>query len=248
MSEHLYSPGLSPAHWVTEAESWWVASELVRRFPHSHIVESHGGPEGGMYNVLVLDLMTEQQSEGAAQVERRVMLNRMGRISLFGSETEPISWWEHLESENPLVTLEKIARAYDLALPHETPVTTPKSLAYRVISSFIHTQQHSKIKYEAMSGNWLAGYDQEADSVLHKFSEQYKEISSVLQADNASEDAQTRLSHLWMIKPLRNEDGRSFYIHDSGVLFFENFPGINLMEIYNKAGRSLPRLMSQLFA
>ena len=247
MSEHLYSPGLSPAHWVTEAESWWVASELVRRFPYSHIVESHGGPEGGMYNVLVLDLITDQQSERGTHLERRVMLNRMGRITLFGSEAEPISWWEHLESENPIVTLEKIARAYGLALPEKSAVTTPKSLAYRVISAFIHSQQHSKIKYEAISGNWLAGYGKEADSVLNKFSEKYKEISSVLQADTESEDSQTKLSHLWLIKPAQNEDSRKFFIHDSGVLFFEEIPGINLMEMYNKTGRSLPRLMSQLF-
>lgn len=248
MSEH-YTPKLYPAYWVTEAESWWLATELIRRHPASRVVESHAGPAGGAYNVLAVDLC-DRPAEAS---DGNLSLNRTGRIHLPNSE--PVSWWQHLEAKDPFETVAYIERCFGLRPPTETPVTTPRTLAYRVISAVISHRQHTKIKYEATSGHWLIMNTMFGMSMntVQEFNEENQILSRTLGLDELSnsvaasrsdtDDLITAFSRLWHLAPFHDGKGETLFVHDSGLLFLPGKPPINLMEQYDKVGRNLERLM-----
>lgn len=248
MSE-FYTPKLCPAYWVTEAESWWLATELIRRHPASRVVESHAGPWGGSYNVLAVDVCERPADASNGNLN----LNRTGTIQLPNSE--PITWWQHLEADDPFETVAYIERCFGLMPPHETPVTTPRTLAYRVISAIISQTQHSKIKYEATSGHWLVMHPMSGMSLdtVNQFTEENQIVSRTLGLDELTnsvaakksdeDDLMTAFSRLWHLAPFRRAKGQTLFVHDSGLLFLPGKPPINLMEQYDKAGRNLERLM-----
>lgn len=124
------------------AQSWWIATELVRRNTELRILEWH--PGGGQYDALgVLD-------ETGGKV--LVSLNRRGgRIHVEESaDFTPIEWAEVFASK-PHAIVERIERGAGLTPPARTPPTGRAALTYRVLSSILAQMVNSKNTWDARS-------------------------------------------------------------------------------------------------
>lgn len=62
------------------AQSWWIASELVRRHPRLMAYEMY--PGGGQYDVLCVTEPASLSGQPGSRHVPRVMLNRSGRIQI----------------------------------------------------------------------------------------------------------------------------------------------------------------------
>lgn len=116
------------------AESWWVASELVRRHPELIIYEMH--PGGGQSDVLCVT--TPDQLTAAVQRQLpQVWLNREGSIQLHkGTESELVATWpDVLSSAHPHSLVKSIEVRAGWGIPHITPAATPRTLIYRLMAS-----------------------------------------------------------------------------------------------------------------
>src|SRR5262249_49627678 len=133
------------------AQSWYVASELVRRHPNLRITETH--PGGGEYDCLSL-----HQPDGYGVVH----LNRAGRMHVARPRTpgfQPISWTATLSFSangdlshhdvHPVV--ETLEHAAGLSTPHSMPPLVPATLTYRVIARVLGWLINEKDTWDARS-------------------------------------------------------------------------------------------------
>ena len=117
---------------VLEAVSWRLASELVRRHPHTtRIVHTH--PGGGQYDCLTI---TTPDAQGGA-----IELNRNGTIQIrtrFDGTThtrwDPVGWDDYLRAD-PRQFLDDLEHAGGLPVPAHVPAATPMTLTYRVLAT-----------------------------------------------------------------------------------------------------------------
>lgn len=239
----LYKPGLAPAPWVTEAESWWLATELIRRHPHSVILYSDGGPQGVDYNSLGLSLREFEYPEDLEDWEdlpnpAEVALNRNGRIHVFGTEGEPMSWWEHLEQKNPMDTVLAIERALRLESPRQTPSSNSRVLAYRVIAALIAAKQHAPQKLWAHSSIY---YVDETEITRLTFEGLRRTVLANMPQASRSDEADLLTEGFWI---LNDDDRRTrFIFHDSGWACAIGGKPHHLMMEYDRNGRSLEKLI-----
>ena len=116
-----YNP---PADRFLTAQVWWIASELVRRHPHLRI-SGHEVPGDGRL-VIVHD-----EQDGMS-----IQWDLVGGCKfLVNGVVNRISWIEMMAASSPHETVKRIEVAVGLGIPKATPVTTPRSLTYRVIAS-----------------------------------------------------------------------------------------------------------------
>lgn len=116
-------------------QSWWVASELIRRHPELELIETH--PGGGLYDCL--SVLSIESSEKV-----NIDLNRNGRMHIHSAMPSwfnadrwdiryPVEWSTELEQEDRRRIPRFLEDATGLLPPAQTPVTTPKTLAFRII-------------------------------------------------------------------------------------------------------------------
>lgn len=110
-------------------QSWWVASELIRRHPQLELIETH--PGGGQY-----DCLSVLSADGAHKLH--IDLNRRGRMHIHsGTPTwfdsarwdirYPVEWSTELNQEDRRRIPRFLEDATGLLPPAQTPVTTPKT-------------------------------------------------------------------------------------------------------------------------
>lgn len=125
------------------AQSWWIATELVRRNTHLRILEWH--PRGGQYDALgILDLSLGKVT---------ISLNRRGgriHVEEESANFEPIEWSEVFAS-SPHAIIERIEKGCALTTPAQTPPTERHSLTYRVIAAVLAQMVNSKSTWDARS-------------------------------------------------------------------------------------------------
>ena len=131
-----YNP---PADRFLIAQMWWIASELVRRHPHLRI----SGVEVDEGNRLVL---VHDEQDGMS-----IQWDLVGGCKfLINGDVEKISWIEMMAALSPHETVKRIEVAAGLGIPQATPVTSPKSLAYRVIASALATAVDDRHEWYAV--------------------------------------------------------------------------------------------------
>ncbi len=125
------------------AESWWVASELVRRHPELIVYEMH--PGGGQSDVLCVTTPDQLRE----QVERelpRVWLNREGSIHILrGADRETVATWpEVLFSPHPHSLVRVLEDETGWGSPQTTPAATPRTLVYRLIAASLQAMVNDR--------------------------------------------------------------------------------------------------------
>ena len=131
-----YNP---PADRFLTAQVWWIASELVRRHPHLRI-SGHEVPGDGRL-VIVHD-----EQDGMS-----IQWDLVGGCKyLVNGVVNRISWIEMMAASSPHETVKRIEVATGLGVLKATPVTTPRSLTYRVIASALATAVDDRHEWYAV--------------------------------------------------------------------------------------------------
>jgi hypothetical protein len=121
------------------AQSWWIATELVRRHPELTIVETH--PGGGQYDVL------EIVRDGASVIS----LNRAGRIHITDSSQEPLEFEATFGESEPRQVIEWLEHASRLSSPDGAAASTGKVLAYRALAHIVWMTAHQATPLDVRS-------------------------------------------------------------------------------------------------
>ncbi len=149
-----------PARRFVIAQSWWLASELVRR--HPQLVIHLMSPGGGSSDVIAL--FDPRRGEFTSQT--RIMLNRAGSLQVHQPVHEERadamigSWDEVLAAHDAHQHLRLIETEAGLGHPGKPPKSTSRALAYRFISTVLNTAVNDRSTWDARnefidsSGDW----------------------------------------------------------------------------------------------
>lgn len=104
-------------------QSWWVASELVRRNPGLGIIESH--PAGGLYDCLSI-------GHWDSAMKTVIDLNREGSLHVHPHHLSVMTWEGEAEAVDRREVVRRLEGLAGLHPSGATPRTTRKVLAYRI--------------------------------------------------------------------------------------------------------------------
>jgi hypothetical protein len=131
---------------VIEALSWRMATEVCRRDPAIAIREMH--PGGGQY-----DCLTLVHDEFGPLVH----MNRTGSIHIFrrvDGRPPADAWaaWNAPFSTDVSILVDELSDRLGQRVPVPLPPTSPRVLAYRIISAALGATAFARNKWEARSG------------------------------------------------------------------------------------------------
>lgn len=120
---------------MVNLQSWWVASELLRRHPELRLLEM--SPDIGYADCLWI-------SDNATPFDVLIALNNNGRIQIRSPLSGhfdpnkwhfsfPLAWATEFEQEDRRLVPACLEEAVGLRAPAQTPITTPKTLALRIV-------------------------------------------------------------------------------------------------------------------
>ncbi|MGV3733055.1 MAG: hypothetical protein ACO1N6_06610 [Microcella sp.] len=181
----------TPAHRYVIAQSWWVASELVRRHPDLVIHEMH--PGGGMYDCLAL------LSPG--DLKPFVQLNRVGTIHVMSTPEYRTTWAEALEAASPHAVVKEIEQVADLKMPAKAPPSTPRTLAYRFIAATLNATVNDRHRWDAR--NEFIDSSDDSPTVLNGYLDGFPEVRRSLPSTPQIGLWHEPESHYWAV--LRDE-------------------------------------------
>lgn len=214
-------------------QSWWVASEFMRRHPELELIETH--PGGDQYDCLTI-LVTERPEE------LHISLNRLGRIHAYAKEAPPFDWgrfgiqypieWSgesRLDDRRMLPRL--LEQAVGLSSPSQTPVTTSKTLTFRVIYQLLlfafNESQAWEVRNAAFGSRGSSSY-----STSDLFADIASARSSLV---HYAQEAKQKES-FWAVLC----DNRCVgLLQENATLHRPNAEPVNLMKIYNANKRDI---------
>lgn len=141
--EEQYSSASWGSNRFAIAQSWWIASELVRRHPELITHEMH---PGGIYDVL--------RVTSPPSVWPRVMLNRPGTVQVHYEDHDAhvVGDWAHvLAASTPHTVVKELEGATGWGSPESAPPTTPRSLAYRFLATALTMLVNDRHAWDARS-------------------------------------------------------------------------------------------------
>jgi hypothetical protein len=126
------SEPISPSSRRIYEQSWWIGSELARRQSRLRLIETHFG---GIYDELrLIPDIFPYPNDGT------ISMNRAGSIHTFvGDDPDGpanLTWADALAAESPHEIVRELERRMGWNVTSADP-TTPRTLAYRAISSFL---------------------------------------------------------------------------------------------------------------
>ena len=215
---------------LIEIASWRIVSELHRRYPDKFkVIETH--PGGGMYDCLTL--MDRKQRHIAD-------FNRVGRLNVFNrfDEKKPQKpfeiWPEMLRSDNPTAIVDQVSDLIGLQVPSKLPSSTPTTLIYRFISTFLNHCTFGKDKWECRNGYFdssdiLGSYEV---SDFEYFSQAQQRLRSVFPDDVLQQPAY----RFWF---LHKNDKPMLCLETTGVVWNDKGTSFELINLYKKNNRRI---------
>lgn len=229
-----YSP---PADRFLTAQMWWIASELVRRHPHLRIsgIEVADGAR--------LLIVHDEQDSMSIQWE----LVGGCKFLVDGAVTR-ISWIEMMAAASPHETVKRIEVSSGLGVPKATPVTTPRTLAYRVIASALAAAVDDRHDWYAVPAPMMPTDDPDdpGSAYFHAFPSALAARAEYSRAANEQLDETGRGIHFfqpfWAV--LRNLE--PIAILDAAGVIHTVMGATELMPVYEHIDRNLTITMVQL--
>lgn len=202
------------------AQSWWIASELVRRHPGAVIAEKH--PGDGMYDVLRVQLSREPQIQ--------VMLNRVGTLQLHTDTTYRAiaSWHEVFAASNPHTIVKDVEDAAGLRASSKAPPSTRRGLAYSIVAALLGALLNDRDMWDcrtAFSSPW-GQWDKPQPNL-----EAFPSLARHTEPDY--DDPQ-----IWAI--LRNGHAVAVVSPEEGAVHFPSGQALDLMKVYATLRRRIP--------
>lgn len=217
-------------------QSWWVASELLRRHPELELVETH--PGGGLYDCLTI--IGERGMN-----ELHIDLNRVGRMHVhtpmasrfdrtrWGIE-HPVEWSTERDQTDRRLIPRFLEDAVGLASPTQTPVSTPKSLAFRVIYQLLLFALNEEAEWDARNAQ-LDSSGMMSDNELPYFDNIESAQDALHRGTTVSGQAISRYDFWGMLR-----DGRCLgLIQTDGTLHLPGHDPVPLMSVYNANKRDI---------
>ena len=231
-----------PAGRFVAAQSWWIASELARRNDLA-VYEMH--PGGGMYDVLTLT-----SRPGWELDERRLEMNRAGRLHLHPQTTGWMTWEEVIGRPDPHTVVRLVEEALGLhpdPHPHNKPTTTRRSLTYRVLARALTITLDDRHRWDVRMGFLDDSSLYPGEQHGFDLERTHKTAVAHAQTLTAAEDDDP-FTHLWVLGyDLWSPDRHvAAVISDDARLFRggEKKP-VDLMALYTKHGRRLGPVVSE---
>jgi hypothetical protein len=132
-----------PAPRFVIAQSWWIASELVRRHPQLRLIETH--PGGGQYDCL--SLLADENG----QWRQLVHLNRNGSIHASDAGIS-CSWLDAFTAPGGHDIVRRLEEQTGIGKPASTPPTGPHVLTYRIIARVLTALVDDRRSWDARNG------------------------------------------------------------------------------------------------
>ena len=183
------------------AQSWWLASELVRRHPELIVHEMH--PGGGMYDVLCVVAPGKDESFELT----RIMLNRAGSIQVHHPQRaakpdEMVGTWKQvMVASDPHEYVKRIEAAAGLGVLAKAPPSTPRALAYRFISTALTMLVNDRHRWDArnefLDSSGMGGFDEDAD--LRKYLSGFPDAIRHLSTTPSLGHWREPYSHFWAL-------------------------------------------------
>lgn len=223
---------------IVIAQSWWIASELVRRHPELMVYEMH--PGGGSYDVLCVATPDQIRPEASERIPL-AMINRVGSIQAHAGDDQVLvaSWEQVLASADPHWEVRELEAAVGWEQTSK-PVTTRRALAYRFFATALNMLSNS-------SATWDVRREFVDSSGFHGTHGGYvAEFPAAIEAMRT-----TRAlgiwgepeSHFWALlrggKPVA-------VVSDEGVLYPSSGPPKNLVSAYEACGRRIIPMTASL--
>jgi hypothetical protein len=176
---------------LREALSWEISSELVRRHPEE-LMLAELQPGGGQY-----DCMTIVSLHG----EEMSFMNRISKghinVALRHTLDDRPNWTQVLLADDRRTVVELIESDMGLLAPRETPLTTSRSIGYRVIAEMILQKALSKNSLFASHG-WYDGEMHELNAKMTYF-EAVPMAHEALRASKAGELFKSPAANFWFV-------------------------------------------------
>lgn len=120
-----------PARRFVIAQSWWIASEIVRRNPTLLLIETH--PGGGQYDCLSLIRRT------STETTTLIDLNRAGSLHVHHGPSGhmTLTWQEALAADGGHDVVRHLEKAAGLDPAPKAPATSPRVLTYRILARIL---------------------------------------------------------------------------------------------------------------
>lgn len=247
------SESLQVSRHLQEALSWSVASELVRRHPEEmRLIETH---PNGIYDCLSVFSMKGETL--FAHLNR----GQNTHITVFHSQSEqaPVGWPHIALTTNIRDVALSLERQMGLAAPSETPMTTPGTIGIRLVAQLLASRALDRRPLFALNGCADGSYA--VFTRKHLF-EEFPKLAVSLGEDFLEKDPDIRQEKssydYWFIVPGQIGDDvetclsaehRPYVAIDSvqGILWTSKGK-YNLMQEYEKCGRSLHSLQAKLIS
>lgn len=247
MSDNLFGseeskPQFEPPMKSIIMESWWIASELVRRRPELIVYEMH--PGGGMYDVLSVALPSVFKPGAPFDQHPQVMLNRTGSLQVHhvgednGGHAMLGSWADVLAEPDPHGWVKLIENTAGFTPSKKAPPTTPRSLAYRVMAEALSMLRHDRRTWDVRNDFHDSSEESPRNNYLSEFPLAQNDFGIVTRLGIYSEPQ----SHFWAL--LRN--GKPVAIISIDGWFYVSDNRFNLMEEYKLNHRKIIPTVAKL--
>lgn len=231
-SDHASSSGWGATR-IALAQSWWIASELVRRHPRLLAYEMH--PGGGQYDVLCVTDPDSLSPHVAAEHLPRVMMNRVGTLQVHrgaGSETVA-TWVQVLESSTPHSIVKDLELHAGWPPPQAAPATTKRTLTYRFFASVLAMTLNDHYPWDVRSEFFdTSGYGDPRAGYLAGFPVAVESTRTTPTLGIPGEPE----SHFWA---LRRGDETVAVVSIEGHAYFPGGTHTDLMAEYDKHNRRI---------
>ncbi len=239
---------------LMDALAWWIGSELMRRHPGELFLRRTGSEF--QYNVLAVT----RRMAGVPGRSREVgAMNRQPGSHLTtgtwfdnSSSTKRFNWLEILASPDRFkYVVEQLEKEAGLRSPTSAPATVASSVGPRLIAGFLVRTIFTRKKWVALAGLEDSGMGEAwtHDTLFQNFPGTEQLIPSP--SPNAYVEGDYRFWFLCPTEPGKHEQESSAKDPtvaidiDHGLLWTQKTPSpVNLIDAYNKAGRSMDALIS----
>jgi len=214
-------------------QSWWVASEFMRRHPELELIETHPGDD--QYDCLtILDANRPE--------EMHIRLNRLGRIHAYSNSAPsfdwsrfdidyPIEWTGEVKLNDRRLLPRLLELAVGLSSPSQTPVTTSKTLTFRVIYQLLLFAVNDSQVWEVRNSA-VNSWSSSGDSAFDFFADIASARNSLVHYAQESKQKEA----FWAVLC----DNRCIgLLQESSTLHRPNADPVNLMKIYNANKREI---------
>lgn len=211
-------------------QSWWLASELIRRTPGLGIIETH--PGGGLYDCLSVIRWGSQQPESLAH------LTRDGTIHVGDDLLPRITWEQDRQAEDRHHSVKLIESRAGLEAAGQAARTTAPVLVGRIAYQLLLTSLNDKKTWDVRNVRVdTRGYGNGEGDVIGFPSAE----AAVTQRreDDPWGDSRYRFWHV-----LKGEQQVGVLDND-GLLHLRDREPVDLMALYRSCGRSITQVAAQ---